>query len=311
MSDRPRASLGASIAQAGNAPPRQEAHDAAAPPAPRPGWGRILGNVWAELDADHVSVMAAGVAFYSFLSIFPAMSALISTFGLVADPAIMEGRIANLAGVLPPAALHLISDQLETLIKAPQGKLGIGLVISLLLTFWSAMSGMGTLMQALTVAYEDKERRGIVAFYGQSAGLTIGAGVFALVSLLLIAVVPAVLDWLPFPDDWRNGIAYVRWPILAALVFIALVAIYRFAPSRETPRWWWFAPGTIAAVALWLVGSAGFSFYVTAFASYNKTYGSLGAVAVLLMWFYVSAYIILAGAELNAELEKAKRPPVA
>jgi len=268
----------------------------------------MLARVWRELDRDHVSVMAAGVAFYSFLSIFPAMSALISVYGLVANPAVIEKQIVNLAGVLPASALELLSAQLEALISAPQGKLGIGLVISLLLAFWSAMSGIGTLMQALTVAYEETETRGVLSFYGQNAALTACAGAFALVALFLIAVVPAMLDSLPFPPTWQDGIALVRWPILAALVFLALAFSYRFAPSRQAPHWHWFAPGTVAAAALWLAGSAGFSLYVTEFASYNKTYGSLGAVVVLMMWLYVSAFIILAGAELNSEWERAGRP---
>jgi membrane protein len=315
MSDRPHPAplFGALIAaaatlyaasQAGNAPPPPPRRPVA---PPRPGWGRILANVWNELDRDHVSVMAAGVAFYSFLSIFPAMSAVISVYGLIANPAIIEQQIANLAGVLPPAALQLVATQLHALTAAPQAKLGISLIVSLLVTLWSAMSGVGTLMQALTVAYEERERRGILAFYGQSAALTIGIGVFGLVSLLLIAVVPAILDRLPFGAMWRNDIALIRWPILAALGYVALVAVYCFAPSRETPRWPWFAPGTIAAAVLWLLGSVGFSFYVTQFATYNKTYGSLGAVVILLMWFYVSSYIVLAGAELNAEIEKLRK----
>lgn len=274
----------------------------------RPGWGRTLRNVWRELDRDHVPVMAAGVAFYSFLSIFPAMSALISIYGLVANPAVIEKQIANLSGFLPPAALQLLSTQLQALIAAPQAKLGISLVVSLLITSWSAMSGISTLMQALTVAYEEDEGRGILGFYGVASALTVGVGVFGLVSLFLIAIVPAILDQLPFGTEWRNGIALIRWPLLALLVFLALAVVYRFAPSRTRPSWDWFAAGTISAALLWLLGSVGFSIYVTQFASYNKTYGSLGAVVILMMWLYVSAYIVLAGAELNAEIgQKRKR----
>lgn len=170
-------------------PPRRPA----APPPP--GWGRILANVWAELDRDHISVMAAGVAFYAFLSIFPGMSALISIYGLAADPGIIERQVAALSGVLPQAGLKLLSDQLHALIAAPPGKLGIGLAVSLLVALWSATSGTGTLMQALTVAYEEKAARGVIAFYGQAVALTIAVGAFALMSLFLIALVPAVVDW--------------------------------------------------------------------------------------------------------------------
>lgn len=274
-------------------------------PPRRPRWGRILANVWREIDRDHIPVMAAGVAFYGFLSIFPAMSALISTYGLVADPAIIGRQVAGLADILPQAALELLSTQLHALIAAPREALSFGLILSLLLTLWSAMSGAGTLMQALTVAYEEEETRGILGFYGRSATLTIGVAGFGLVSLFLIAVVPIVINWLPFSNVVADTVALVRWPILAGLVIVALGLVYRFAPARTIPRWHWFAPGTIAAALLWLIGSAGFSLYVARFASYDKTYGSLGAVVVLLMWLYVSAYIVLAGAELNSEVERA------
>ena len=275
-------------------------------PRPRPGWGRILTNVWQEIDRDHVSVMAAGVAFYGFLSIFPAMSALISVYGLAADPAIIGKQVASLAGVLPQTALELLSTQLHALIDAPREALGLGLIVSLLLALWSAMSGSGTLMQALTVAYEETETRGILGFYSMSAALTIGVAAFGLLSLFMIAVVPVVIDWLPLPQAWNDAIALIRWPFLAGLVVVLLTLVYRFAPSRRTRCWEWFEPGTIAAALVWLVASAGFSFYVARFASYDKTYGSLGAVVVLLIWLYVSAYIVLAGAELNSEVEKAR-----
>jgi membrane protein len=212
-----------------------------------------------------------------------------------------------LSGVLPQEALKLLSDQLHSLIAAPPAKLGVGLIVSLALALWSAMSGTGALMRALTVAYEENDQRGVIGFYGRALVLTIGIGAFGLLSLFLIAVVPAVVDLLPVPAAWRDAVALIRWPILAGIVLIALGFLYRFAPARQTPCWHWREPGTIAAALLWLVGSAGFSFYVERFASYNKTYGSLGAVVVLLMWFYVSAYIVLAGAELNSAIEKARR----
>jgi len=277
--------------------------------AARPRWSRILADVWAELDQDHISILAAGVAFYSFLSIFPGMSALISLYGLVADPAVVERQLAAVAWVLPQEAMRLLSDQLHTLVAAPPAKLGLGLIVSLGIALWSAMSGIGTLMQALTVAYEQDERRGLIGFYVQSAALTLGIGGFALVSLFLIAVVPAIVEWLPLPAGWDETIALVRWPILAGLAMVALALVYRFAPSRPVPCWHWFRAGTITAALLWLIGSAGFSFYVSRFGSYDKTYGSLGAVVVLLMWFYLGAYIVLLGAELNSEVDKTTAKP--
>jgi membrane protein len=271
------------------------------------GCGDIIAGFWARLDQDNISVIAAGVAFYGLLAIFPAMSALISIYGLVADPAVIERQVAALSGVLPQEALTLFSDQLHSLIAAPPVRLGVGLIVSLFLALWSATSASGALMRALTVAYEETERRGVIAFYGRALALTIAIGTFGLVSLFLIAVVPAAVDLLPVPAAWRDAFALIRWPMLAGSVLIALGFLYRFAPARQTPRWYWLDPGTIAAALLWLIGSAGFSFYVQRFASYNKTYGSLGAVVVLLMWFYLSAYIVLAGAELNSAVGKVRR----
>lgn len=275
----------------------------------RPGWGRILANTWGELDRDHVSIMAAGVAFYGLLAIFPGMSALISIYGLAADPTVIETDLSSLSGMLPQEALKLLSDQARALIADPPAKLGIGLVVSLLLTLWSATSGASTLMQALTVAYEETDDRGIAGFYLRAIALTIAITVFAVLSLFLVAVVPAIIDRLPIPASSRSTFGLVRWPLLAALVLFALALVYRFAPARRNPCWSWFSPGTVAATLFWLLGSAGFSFYVAHFSSYDKTYGSLGAVVILLMWFYVGAFIVLAGAELNSEYEKARRPP--
>lgn len=275
-------------------------------PKQRPGWGRILINVYNETNRDNVSVMAAGVAFWSFLSIFPAMSALISIYGLVADPSVIATQVESLRGVLPQSALELLYEQLHRLISAPRQALGLSLVVSLLLALWYSMSGTGTLMQALTVAYEERDTRSILAYYGQSAVLTIGIAVFGLLSLLLVAVAPAVLELLPFPQGSRNLIGLVRWPILAVLLMLALGMIYRFAPASRKPGWHWFSAGTIVAAVVWLAGSAGFSYYVANFSSYDKTYGSLGTVVVLLMWLYLSAYIVLVGAELNSEIEQAR-----
>src|SRR3989440_6133331 len=178
----------------------------------RPGWWAILTNFWAEIDRDHVSIMAAGVAFYTLLSIFPGMSALISVYGLVADPMTIENQLNSLAGVLPQEALKLLSDQLHALVAAPRDKLGLGLVVSLLLALWSATSGTGALMQALTVSYEERENRGLLSFYGRAIALTVGVGLFAVLSLFLIAVLPAIIDTLPLSELLRVPLSIVPRP---------------------------------------------------------------------------------------------------
>ena len=275
----------------------------AAPPSP---W-QILKRVWDEQNRDHVSMMAAGVAFYSFLAIFPGISAAISLYGLVADRSVIEQHLQGLAGVLPAEALKLISDQVHQLVGAPAAKLGFGLLFSIAFALWSTMSGTSMLMQTLTIAYEEEDDRGILQFYGLALTSTLGLIAFGLIALALVAGIPAVLDALPFSGFWDDLVSFSRWPILAVLVLVGLALLYRLAPRRHEPRWEWLAPGTVAATLLWLIVSAGFSVYVASFGSYDKTYGSIGAVVVLLMWLYLTAYIILVGAELNCEVDRAAR----
>ncbi|HZT90391.1 MAG TPA: YihY/virulence factor BrkB family protein [Stellaceae bacterium] len=272
-------------------------------------WREHLGRLWQCLTRNNISIMAAGCAFYTMLSIFPGMSALVLTYGLVSDPARIGQRVAELRGVLPVEALKLLSDRLHDLVTAPPQKLGIGLIVSLLIAIWSATSGTTAIMEALTVAYGDEERRGFVWYYVLALLLTIGLVVFGLASLLLIAVVPIVAGYLPLPHLLQALLPYARWVLLALFAVVGLGTLYRLAPDRRRPSWDFLRPGTIAASVLWLGASVGLSFYASYFGSYDRMYGSLGAVVVLLIWLYLTAYIILAGAELNAELERFAAPP--
>jgi membrane protein len=253
------------------------------------------------MSRDNISIMAAGIAYYGMLSIFPGMSALVLSYGLVSDPQIIERHVDGLAGVLPGEALKLLSAQLTTLVSAPSENLGLGLVVSLLIAVWSSTSATSAMMNALTIAYEGREERGILHFYGLSIALTVGGVVFLLLALVLIAGVPAAATQLPLPDSWRELLSLVRFPLLALISLLGLGTLYRLAPDRQRPAWDFFRPGTIAASLLWLAGSSAFSFYASHFGSYDKTYGSLGAFVILLVWLYVTAYIVLAGAELNGE----------
>jgi membrane protein len=278
-------------------------------PARRRNWWRHLGRVWHALGRNNISIMAAGCAYYTMLSIFPAMSALVLTYGLVADPAMIWQHVNALSGVLPGEALKLVTDRLHDLVTAPPQKLGIGLIVSAALAIWSATSGTTAMMQALTVAYGAEEKRNLFHYYGFAVALTVGLLVFGLAALVVIAGVPAAAAHLPLPKLLRHVLPFVGWPLLAALAILGLGTLYRLAPHRERPGWDFFCAGTIAASMLWLVGSAALSFYASHFASYDKTYGSVGAVVALLIWLYVTAYIILAGAELNAELARSQNPP--
>jgi membrane protein len=265
-------------------------------------WRERLARVWHALGRDNISIMAAGIAYYAMLSIFPGMSALVLTYGLVADPLAIAHHVAALAGVLPTEALKLLSDQLNTLVSAPTEKLGIGLIVSVSIALWSATSGTSAMMNALTIAYDGKEERGLLHFYGLSIALTVGGGVFFLAALVLIAGVPVAVARLSLPAFWQSALALIRFPILAALALLGIGTLYRLAPNRRRPGWDFARGGTIAASLLWLAGSAAFSYYASRVGSYDRTYGSLGAVAIMLVWLYVTAYIVLAGAELNGEI---------
>jgi membrane protein len=269
-------------------------------------WWKRLGRVWISLSRDNISIMAAGIAYYAMLSIFPGMSALVLTYGLVADPLSIESHVDALAGVLPTEALKLLSDQLHALVSAPPERLGIGLIVSVLIALWSATSGASAIMNALTIAYEGKEDRNLLHFYGLAIVLAVGGTLFGLVALLLIAGVPAAVTELPLTPLGQEVLPQIRWPLLALLAFVWLGTLYRVAPNRERPAWDFLRAGTIAASLLWLAGSAAFSFYASHFGSYDRTYGSLGAVAIMLVWLYVTAYITLAGAELNSEILRAQ-----
>lgn len=269
----------------------------------------IVANVWRQVGEDNISVLAAGVAFYSLLSVFPALTALVSLYGLFADPAIVQQQLNDLRDVLPADAISLLSKWLQHLVQRPQSSFGTGLIVSLALSIWGARYATGTMMTALNVAYDEPESRNLLRFNAVALLLTIVLVLFAIASVTLVAVLPPVIGLLPLPSGWQSLANIARWPVLAALVIVAVAALYRYAPNRAQPRWEWASAGAIAATTLWILASYGFSIYVGRFASYDKTYGSLGAVVVLLVWFWLGAYAVLAGAELNAEIERSRHKP--
>ena len=252
---------------------------------------------------DNLTLVAAGVAFYALLAIFPALAFLVSVFALVADPMAIADRLQQFAGILPPEAMQLITDGLTTFTDNGEQKHGLALVIGLVLTLWSAKAGMSALMTGLNIAYEEEERRGFIVQTFVALGLTLGAIVGAVVCLAAIALVPAIVAFLPLPGAVVALLSWGRWPLLAVLALLGLAVVYRYAPSRQNPKWHWITIGSTTAAALWLIGSVLFSFYVSHFGSYNATYGSLGAVVVLLLWFWVTSLIVLVGAEVDAELQ--------
>lgn len=270
---------------------------------PRRGWRDILVRVKDEIAADNIAMAAAGVAFYALLALFPALAAAISIYGLIADPAEVQRQIKAASAILPQEVQGLLHEQLTRIAGQSSGTLGFGLAFGLALALWSAAAGVKALITALNMAYDEEEKRRFIVLNAVALALTLGAILFGLLALTLVVALPAVIGLLGLPGTLETLVRLLRWPLLAAAILLALAVLYRFGPSRDRPRWRWVSWGAAAATLLWIVASILFSWYVANFGSYNETYGSLGAVVILLMWFYLSAFVVLMGAELNAEME--------
>ena len=269
---------------------------------PAPGWKAIALRTKEQVKSDSVSILAGGVAFYSVLAIFPAMVALLSIYGLVSDPADVTGQINDLSAGLPNEVRRLIVDQLQAVASTSGSSLTAGLVVSVLAAVWAASKGMKALMEAINVAYDEDETRGFVKVRLLAYGFTVGGVLLVVATVFAITALPALGEHLGAVG--RLTASIVRWPILAAVMLLGLAVIYRFAPAREHARWQWVTPGSLVAGLLWVVGSVLFAVYVNNFGSYNETYGSIGAVVVLMLWLYLTAFVVLLGAELNGEAER-------
>jgi membrane protein len=270
---------------------------------PPRGWWQVAERVWSESSRDNLSVVAAGCAFYAFFAIFPALSVLISIYGLTADPLTVEQQFSMLASVLPGQAYDIIIEQIRRIAEGSGEALGWSLVLSLGLALWSANAGTQALFAALNIAYEEPERRNLFQFYLSAFTFTIIGMLSGVVMLLAIVYVPVLFAFMGYSSAFEFLVRVGRWPLLAVLVLGLLALLYRYGPCRRSAKWHWVTVGSVFATTIWLLASAAFSLYVSNFASYDKTYGSLGAVIVLLLWLYISFYIVLLGAEINAELE--------
>lgn len=270
-------------------------------------WKRVAKVVFAEITEDRLSIVAAALAFYAMLALFPGLIALVSLVGLVADPHSIGSAIAHLSGLVPAEVLTLLEEQLTALVSAPSTSLSLGVTISVLTALWSASNGVDSLVDAMNVAYHKSEKRNWIRRRLMSLLMTIGLVVFTVVCIALIPVLPSLTGWLGDRLDILHVLSIVRWPVLAMVVAIGLFCLYRYAPCRRRPRTSDFS-GAIVATLLFMVVSSLFSLYVSEFASYHKTYGAVGSVVALLFWFYYSSFVVLLGAELSATLEGEKRP---
>ncbi|MDB2551649.1 YihY/virulence factor BrkB family protein [Paracoccus sp. (in: a-proteobacteria)] len=270
---------------------------------PAAGWKDIALRVKDELVSDHVGLLAAGVAFYALLAIFPAITALMALAGMVLDPAQVTAQLATLTQMIPRQAAQIILDQAVAVTGSQDAGLGIAFLIGLLLAIYSASKGMSSLMEGLNVAYDEDEDRGFIRKTLWTLGLTVFLIVGLLLGLLAALAVPVALDLVALPGWLKTVLALSRWILLAIMTIIGLAVLYRYGPSRDDAEWQWLTPGAIAACVIWILASIAFSLYVGNFGSYNQTFGSMAGVIILLMWLWISAFIVLLGAELNAEIE--------
>jgi membrane protein len=271
---------------------------------PARGWWQVTRRAFKESSKDNVGIMAGGIAYFGFISIFPALIAGLSLYGLVADPATIAQQGESVLSALPQDAQPLIRDQLTSIAAGNSGALSFTLILSIVLALWTASGGVGNLMAAINVAYDEEESRGFVKRRGTALVLTFGAIIFVLLTLALVAVIPIVLGVLNLGTFIDVIVQIIRWVLLIVLVIVALAIVYRVAPDRDAPQFKWTSVGALVAAALWVLGSVAFSLYVNNFGNYNKTYGALAGVVILLLWLYLTSYIVLLGAEINAEAEK-------
>ncbi len=264
----------------------------------------MLVRSWQEISDNNIFLVAGGVTYAVLLALFPGLAALVSLYGLVLDPAQVEQQVNSLSGILPQQSQQMIGDELHKLVTASSGTLGISAAIALLFALWSASRGMSGLITALDIAYDQKETRRFFKFNLMAIGLTLFMLVGGLVVIALVAVLPVVVQFIGLGAFAKWVLLVLEWPLLFAVVIFGLAILYHYAPNRDSPKWRWVSPGAIVATLLWVIGSLLFSLYVAHFNSYDKTYGSLGGVIVMLTWLYLSAFVALFGAVLNAQSER-------
>ncbi|UYW27286.1 YihY/virulence factor BrkB family protein [Methylorubrum extorquens] len=271
---------------------------------PALGWRDILWRVVLSLQRDRVLATAGGVAFFALLAVFPALATIVSLYGLFSDPTAIGQHLSLLAGVLPNGVLDLLSEQLVRIARQSTGALSTASLLSMIIAFWSANSGVSALFDALNVIYREREKRSLVGFYVTTFLFTLTGIVFVLASTGMVVILPIVLSRIGLGGLADTALRILRWPALLLLVSLSLSLTYRYGPSRREAKWRWVSWGSVAASLSWVCTSVLFSWYVASFDSYNRVYGSLGAGVGFMTWIWLSVVIVLLGAELNAEMER-------
>lgn len=269
---------------------------------PGRGWGAVLKRTAAQIQGDHLPLIAAGVAFFLMLGLFPALAALVAIYGWLADPSTVAGHIEQISRILPREAAAIIHNQAEKVASADAAA-GWGAIIGVVLALWAGSKATKGMVDALNIAFNQDEKRGFIQVQAIYLALTLAAVLAGVLSIFLITLVPVLVNFLPIPEWGKQALIWLRWPLLLLAGMTVIAAMYRYGPSREKAKWRWVSWGAGAATIFWLIASALFSLYVSSFGNYNETYGSLGAVVVLMIWLYLTAFLVLMGAELDAEME--------
>jgi membrane protein len=270
---------------------------------PWAGWKDILWRTYERTNDDRLLATAAGVVFFGLLAVFPAVTALVSSYGLFANPSTIGANLQTLVLMLPEGSFQIVQDQIARVLGKGSTTLGATFLFGLALAIWSANAGVKAVIDALNVVYEEKEKRSFVRLNLLSLAFTTGGIVALLLMVSAVVAFPLALDHIGLAPDSRFLVSLGRWPLLFVILLAALGILYRFGPSRRAARWEWLSVGTVAAALLWIAGSSLLSWYLSNFGNYDATYGSLGAAIGLMMWMWMSAIIVLCGAELNSEIE--------
>lgn len=267
------------------------------------GWKDILVRTYQQIDEDRLLAVAAGVVFYGLLALFPAITALVSSYALFAKASTINDHLSLLSGILPGGAFDIVKDQVARVLAKGDIKLGMAFATSFLLAVWSANGGMKAILDALNVAYEENEKRGFLKLNAVSLVFTFGGLVGVLMAIGCVVALPIVLSTIGLGSITDAVLRIGRWPALVVMLLLGLAVLYAYGPSRRSPQWRWLTVGSVFASATWLAGSALLSFYLANYANYDATYGSLGAAIGLMMWMWMSAIVVLLGAELNSAIE--------
>lgn len=273
------------------------------------GWKTILLGVKGQISEDKVGIVSAGVAFYAFLSIFPALMALISIYGLAMNPENVQNQVSALSNMMPEQAFSIVEEQVKKFTSTPGKALGWGTAFGIIFSLWSANKGTKSLFTGVDIAYNTKNTRNFIRQNALTLLFTFGAVLILILSMILIVIFPVLVGQLGLPEQIENLITWLRWVILALLVVFFLAMVYRYAPVRPKPSFKMVFPGSLVATLIWLGASWGFSYYVSNFGSYGEVYGSISAVVILMLWLLLTSWIVLLGAELNSEIERYAKNP--